>query len=493
MRIATGGVSHETSTFLPTRTTTRDFVDTKGIFRGNEFIDHFRDTNTPTGGFVDGAKEHGIELVPLLWAFANPGGPIVREDYEALKAEFLELLRNGESENGPFDGVLLDMHGAMVIDGIDDGDGDFIEAVREVVGADHPIVVTQDLHASHTERRVAAADALIGYDTFPHVDMAERGREAAELIARTVRGEVRPVMALHQLPMLWSAVCQVSTQPPMDEALRHIHEIEQRPGVLVVTLSTAFPWSDVPDVGSSVIVVTDADPALARSTADELGAWVWERRERWWKKPLTVSEALAEGERVGNYPIFLADHADNTGSGTPGDSTEVLQTFLDLGLQDALVLYITDREVAEQAHAVGVGGRMSTAVGGKSHPAQGPPVQMEAEVVAVSDGRFAYDGPMFAGMMGKHGPSAWLRSGGVSVVVVSAREQPFDQAFARSLGIDPAAMRYIGVKSAGHFRSGFGSIIGSSYNINAQAIHSVDFTRMGYKRAKRRLYPDQEH
>ena len=169
----------------------------------------------------------------------------------------------------------------------------------------------------------------------------------------------------------------------------------------------------------------------------------------------------------------------------------MLQAFLDRGLQDALVLYMVDPEVAEQAHAAGVGGRMSTALGGKSHPAQGPPVRMDVEVVAVSDGKFAYDGPMFAGMNSKHGPSAWLRSGGVSVVVVSAREQPFDQAFARSLGIDPASMRYIGVKSAGHFRSGFGSIIGSSYNISAQAIHSVDFSNMGYKRAKRRLYPDE--
>ena len=489
MRIAAGGVAHETSTFLKTRTTMRDFETGKGLFRGNEIIDHFRGANVPTGGFIEGAEEHDFELVPLLWADANPGGLIVRGDYDKLKAEFLELLSRAESEGGPVDGVLLDMHGAMVIEGIEDGDGDFIAAVREVIGPDRPILVTQDLHGNHTKWRVAVADSLIGYDTFPHVDQAERGREAAGLIVRAIRGEVRPVMAIHQLPLLWSAECQVTAGPPIDEAFRYVHEIEQRPGVLVVTLATAFPWSDVPDVGTSVVVTADADPELAQETADELGAWIWQRRERWYKRPRTAREGLAEGERVGKYPIFLADQADNTGSGAPGDSTEVLQTFLDLGLQDALVLYMVDPEVADEAHAAGVGARVSVALGGKSDPAQGAPVEMDVEVVAVSDGNFAYDGPMFSGTTGRLGPSAWLRSGGLSVVVVSGREQPFDQAFVRSLGIDCASMRYIAVKSAGHFRSGFGKIIGSSHNISARAVHSDDFTQMGYKRPKRTLYP----
>ena len=230
MRIATGGVSHETSTVLRTRTTIDDFKFRKGLFRGNEIIDRFRGTNISTGGFIDGAEENAFELIPLLWTFAEPSGLIVREDYEALKSEFLELLQRAESETGPVDGLLLDMHGAMVIDGIDDGDGDFISAVREVIGPDRPIVVTQDLHSNHTKRRVEAADALIGFDTYPHVDQAERGREAAGLIARTVRSEVRPAMAIHQLPLLWSVACQVTAHPPIDEAFRLVHEVEQRPG-----------------------------------------------------------------------------------------------------------------------------------------------------------------------------------------------------------------------------------------------------------------------
>ena len=445
MRIATGGVSRETSTFVKTRTTFQDFENGKGLLRGNEIIVQFRGTNICTGGFIDGAEKYAFELVPLLWTSAEPSGLIVLEDYDALKAEFLARLQRAESEGGPVDGVLLDLHGAMVIEGAEDGDGDFIAAVREVMGPDRPIVATQDLHSNHTKRRVEVADAIIGFDTYPHVDLAERGREGAELIVRTIRGEIRPVMAIHQLPLLWSVQCQVTAHPPMNEALRQVHEIEQRPGILVVTLATGFPWSDVPELGASVIVTADGDPDLARATADELGAWVWQRRERWYKDPKTVGEALTEGESTGKYPIILADQADNTGGGSPGDSTEVLQTFLDLGLRDALVLYMVDPEVAQRAHAAGVGRRIEIALGGKSDPAQGAPVDMEAEVVAVSDGKFTYDGPMFSGLTGDLGPSTWLRCGGISVVVVTGHEQPFDQAFVRSLGINCASMRYIQV------------------------------------------------
>jgi microcystin degradation protein MlrC len=218
------------------------------------------------------------------------------------------------------DGVRLDLHGAMVIEGIDDGAGDLLEAVRQAVGPGCPIVATTfDLHGNHTQRRLDAATAVVGFDTYPHIDMAERGREAADLIVRTIRGEVRPVMALRLLPLFWSAACQLTAHPPIDEAFRLVHAVERRPGILSVTLATGFPWADVPQLGASVIVAADGDARLARSTADEIGDWVWERRERWYRPPLSVKEALTLGEREGRYPVILADMADNTGGGAPGD------------------------------------------------------------------------------------------------------------------------------------------------------------------------------
>ncbi|MEK6262263.1 MAG: M81 family metallopeptidase [Planctomycetota bacterium] len=489
MRIAVGGISHETSSFATVRTTLADFGSGFGLFRGQDVIRRFTGANICTGGFIDGATAHGFEAVPLLWGFAYPSGLIVRDDYESLKQEFLDRLRQAESDGGPVDGVLLDLHGAMVVEGIDDGDGDFIEAVRSFVGPLRPIVVTFDLHGNHTQRRVDAATAIIGFDTYPHVDMAERGREAADLIVKTIRGDVRPVMALRQIPLFWNTPTQVTAHPPMNEVMQHVHDLESRPGVLSVTLATGFPWADVPDVGVSVIVVADGSESLAQSTAEELASWIWESRERWYTPPKSVRDAIREGERLGRFPVVLADHADNTGGGSPGDSTEILRTFFELGLTDALILYIVDPEVAQQAHAAGVGRRIKVSVGGKSDPIQGPPVVMHADVMAVSNGDFTYDGPMYAGLTGNMGCSAWLRQDGVSVVIVTAHEQPLGPAFAKTLGIDCPSMKYIAVKSAAHFRASFERFAGTITNVDAQAIHTHDFKKLTYRKRTRPVFP----
>jgi microcystin degradation protein MlrC len=488
MRIALGGISHETTTFIDSRTTLADFEHGFGLYRGQEVVERFRGANMCTGGFLAGAEQYGFEPVPLLWTFAYPGGLIERRTYDTLCREFFDRLRDAQ-KTGPLDGVLLDLHGAMVIEGIDDGDGHFIDSVREVVGRSCPIVVTQDLHGNHTARRVQAADAIVGFDTYPHVDMGERGLEAASIITRILNNEIHPVMALRQLPLFWGASRQVTAHPPMNEVLDRVHEVERRPGVISVTVSTGFPWADVPDVGASLIVVTDGDRMLARAAADELGDWIWSNRERWRQTSVSVRDGLAAGERAGRYPIILADHSDNTGGGAPGDSTEVLRTFLDLKLDDALVLYMVDLGAVEKAHAAGVGRRLRLSLGGKSDPRQGPPVDVEADVAALSDGSFRYDGPMYAGLSGNLGRSAWLRVGGVSVVVVSKREQPLDAAFARSLGIDCPAMRYIAVKSAVHFRSGFEPIAGSIHNVDAAGILVHDFSQLTYQKRRRPLFP----
>jgi microcystin degradation protein MlrC len=252
--------------------------------------------------------------------------------------------------------------------------------------------------------------------------------------------------------------------------------------MLLITLATGFPWADVSNMGPSIIAITDGDLALAQQTADELGDWIWERRERWYQTPMTLQEGLEAGQKTGRYPVILADMADNTGGGAPGDSTFVLRTFVEQDLQDALLLYMVDPEVARQAHAAGVGATISTEIGGKSDPRQGPSVPLTVEVVALSDGRVLYDGPMYAGTYSNLGPSAWLRHRGVNIVVTSLRMQPLDQAFARSLGIDCATMRVIAVKSAAHFRSGFERLGGPIFNINAPAMHSHDYTTLTYHR-----------
>ena len=489
MRIAIGGISHETSTFAKTRTTLADFSDGFGLYRGTEVLERFRGANICTGGFIDGAARHGFDLVPLLWCFAYPSGLIVAADYATLKAEFLDRLRQEQAAHGPVDGVLLDLHGAMVVEGIDDADGDFVAAVRTAVGPDCPIVVTFDLHGNHSAQRVAAATAIVGFDTYPHVDMAERGREAADILAATLKGTIRPVTAFRSIPMFWSAPCQITGHPPMKEVIDLVHSFEHRPGLVSVTVATGFPWADVVNMGTSVIVVADGDRDLAERTAEELAGWIWDRRERWQRAPLAVDDALRQGEALGKYPIILADQADNTGGGAAGDSTEILRTFLDRKLRDSLVLYIVDPETVSLAHRGAVGSSIDAAVGGKSDPVQGPPVRMRATLRALSEGAFTYDGPMYAGLTGNMGRSAWLEQDGVNVVVVTAHEQPLGPAFARTLGINCEAMKYIAVKSAVHFRSGFERFAGSIFNVDARAIHTHDFTALAYHKRPRPMYP----
>ncbi len=488
MRIAVGGVSHETSTFALLPTTVKDFESGFGLYRGQEMVERFTGANICTGGFIDGANEHGFELVPLLWTFAYPSGVITADTYAALKGEFLTRLRTADAEQ-QIDGVLLDLHGSMVVEGIPDGDGDLIAAVREVVGPDRPVMVTFDLHSNHTQRRVQAANAVIGFDTYPHVDMAERGREAATLMVKTLRGEIRPVSALRQIPLFWSTPCQVSGHQPMDDAIAHLHEMEQRPGILSMTVATGFPWADVSHVGVSVIAVADGDPQLAHDAAQEYANWVWENRRRWYVPPLATSDAVAKGQAAGRFPIILADHADNTGGGAPGDSTEILRTLMEMNLEDVLVLYIVDEEAVRLAHEAGTGSTIRLPVGGKSHPIQGPPIEMEAEVVALSEGDFTYDGPMYAGLTGNMGRSAWLRQGSTSVVVVTAREQPLGPAFARTLGIAVEQMKYIVLKSAAHFRAAFESMAGSIHSVDAAGIHTHLLGELDYQSGRRDVFP----
>lgn len=484
MRIATGALSHETSTFTLVQTTRKSYEERYGFLRGEEILTTFRDANTPIGGFIKGADAHGFELIPTLYAEPHPSGPTPR----ALFDEILTELLQGIAAAGPIDGVLLELHGAMVVEGIDDGEGHILEAVRRLVGPRVPIVAQLDIHSNVSYRMVALADALIGRETYPEVDMAARGRECADVLNRILNEGLRPEMALCQIPMVWG-MNQVTAHPPMREAIEYLHRIEARPGIVCASIATCFPLADIPDMGASVYVVADGDRALAQDCADELGAWLFKRRADWQLAMLRTAELLPAVEKADCFPVVLADRNDNTGGGSPGDSTGMLQVFIDADLQDACLLYIVDPEAIAQCWEAGVGATLDLEVGGKSSPLQGAPCRMQAEVVALSDGRFKYDGPMYAGLEASMGLSAHIRQGGVHVLLVTEREQPFDTAFARTLDLDPQKMRYIGVKSAAHFRAGFEEWAGAVHVVSEPGIHDMATAGLTFRHLGRNVYP----
>ncbi len=491
-RIAVGGIEHETCGFLPwtddpAPTTLEDFRSQ--TVRGAE-IARLGKANTIVDGFVRGVRENGLEMVPLLWARAFTGGAASRATFETVTSELLDLLRNAM----PVDGVLLSLHGSFAAEGIDDADGAVLSAVRKLVGPDCPVMAVHDMHCNLTVEMARAADVLVVERTYPHTDMAERAVHTTRLMARTIAGEIRPRMAFRSIPLLWSAPKMMTADPPMRDAIGKLEELDQVPGVLSASLGVGYQPIDSPVVGTSAIVVTDANEALAEARADELAQWVWERRKLWQAESLTPEAALLLGEKAGKYPIILADQGDNTGGGAPGDSTEILRLFLQRRLTPSAVLYMVDPETAAQATTAGVGAEIAVGVGGKSSERLGPPVPMRARVRALSQGRFTYDGPMFAHAPEDLGPSAWIEQDGVHVVVISRRVQPIDLAFCRSLGLDCRAMRHISVKSTGHFRSGFAPIAGSIFNVITKTALSNDYRQWGgrFKRLGRKIYPLHE-
>ena len=434
MRIATGGISHETSTFTLVKTDLDSFRE-RGYLHGAEITEMFAGTNTPIGGFMEGAAAHGFEIVPTMFAEAFPSAPGSRALFDGLVDELVSGIRELKA-----DGVLLDLHGSMVVDPFDsaghlnDPEGHLLAAVREAVGPDVPVLAQLDIHSNVSTRMVEIADVLIGRESYPEIDMAERGRECADVLVRILKEGVRPTMALHQIPLMWG-LNQVTAHPPMRQAIERLHELEAKTGVVCASIATCYPLSDVPDMGASVYVATDNNQQLAQELADELGAWIYERRADWHFKLSTTREALTQAEAERAYPVIFADSNDNTGGGSPGDSTGMLRTFVEASLREACVLYIVDPQAIALCHEAGVGATLTLDVGGKSSPLQGEPVRMTVEVMGLSDGEFKYDGPMYEGLSATMGPSCYIRQDGVHVVLVTIREQPFDTARARSASI----------------------------------------------------------
>lgn len=485
MRIATGNIGHESNSFTPIPTPYEAFAESsRGLLRGKEVLAAMRGVNTGCGGFIQGAEAHGFELVPLLWTFAQPSGPVEAAAYRRLKEEFLERLQAAM----PVDGALLDLHGAMVVEDLEDGEGDLLAAVRQILGPNRPILATLDLHCNLTQRMIDCADVLIPCDENPHTDLAERGREAADLIVRMLRQGLRPTMAWRQLPLFWGGH-QLSQHEPYKSVLDRLHALEREPGLLTASVAPGFAWADIADVGASVVVVTDNEPERAQWEADALGDWIFSRRAEWQLQLLDVQEAFRQGRAGGAYPVIIADCQDNPGGGAPGDSTGMLQAFLQADLEEAAILAIWDPQAVQQALAAGIGSEITLEIGGKSSPLQGPPVSLRAQVIRISDGRYTNQGPMFTGVEENTGPTVVLQRKGLKVVLISRRTQVLDAEFPRSLGIEPTRLQWIGLKSSNHFRASYEPFAGAIFRVAFPSVQPYDLTQLPYRRRRRPMYP----
>ena len=483
MRIAVGCIGHETNTFSPVATTIDNFK--KGSYhRGDEIIAAFRGTRTITGGFLDIAAQLNLQPVPLLWTFATPSGMVERTAYETLKSEFLALLQNA----GELDGVLLDLHGAMVTDELEDVEGDLIQAVREIVGETW-IVTTLDLHANITAKMADYSDTIIGFDTYPHIDCYERGFEAGQLLFGMNAGKIQPTMAYRQLPLLTAPPAQCTMKAPMTTVVDALHALETKPGVVTATLSMGFPFADITDAGVSILVTTNGDMALAENYADQFASDIWGMREQFTFNLHTVESAIEIANQTDGKPIVLADGADNPGGGGPCDGTTILQKFIEADVQDAVIAVIADPESVGQAIAAGVGNRVQLNVGGKTDTQHGAPIALTGYVKTLSDGRFTLKGPMGRGTAGNMGRTAVIQVGGVEIILTERRIQPYDAEVLRSVGIEPRTRKLIALKSAVHFRADYTPIAHQILDVDTPGVHSPNLFNYDYQKLRRPIYP----
>ena len=503
-RVAAAQIAHETNVFSAVKTDLAAFA-ASGIHIGRDVIENSHDTNTEFCGFVTGAALQGFDLLPLIAVWATPSGLVTAEAIRHLTGLLTDGLRQTLAD-GPLDGVLIALHGAMVTEIDDDGEGYILQSVRDVVGPDVPVVATIDLHANISTRMVELADVLIGYDTYPHVDMAERAEEAATVLARLMRREIRPTAALRKPPMLPTSQRMTTGRMPMRALIERAHRMEEDPRVIDVTVAGGFPLADTGDAGFGILVTTDDDPDLAANLANELATEAWSLRDGFlggvssFEHAAELIRSLDSEEDVDmpvSGPLVLVDIADNPWTGGPGDSVELLRFLFAQGVHGAAVALVRDPEVVRTAIAAGPGGQITVELGGKTDRLHGDPLPVRAHVKLLSDGRFVNDGPMMAGLTVDLGPTALLlcepASGPsappVEVLVTTRAETPIDLNVFRCHGMEPTRHRVLGLKGKGHFRAAFEPIARRVVLVEGPGITGADLSRLNFRKVRRPIWP----
>jgi microcystin degradation protein MlrC len=514
MRVAIGGIMHESNTFAPATTPLEAF----GVRRGEEIIAAHRDTFHEMAGFIHGGAECGFELVPTLLAGATPAGTVAADAFEALVGELVERLR----EAAPLDGVLLALHGAMAVERYPDGDGEVLRRVREALGPELPLVVSHDFHANISDALVDLSTALVVYKTNPHVDQRARGEQAAGLLAQILRGAARPTQALARPPMLLNILHQNTSAEPLRSLMEAAEALEAEPGVLAVNVAGGYQYADVFEVGPSVVVVTDNAMARARELAARLSDQLWGVRDRLSVDLPGPAEAVrrstpppapllaGEGPGVRSYPVVLVDVGDNIGGGSAGDSTFLLSELL---AQEApgWMMTLADLGAAATCARAGVGQPVSLAVGGKTDTLHGPPVLVTGRVRSLHEGTYEEWRPRHGGQrwwdqgltavleVGRHsstaefGPNAQRPTPNAEtppsyLVLTSRRHPPFSLEQLVSLGIRPERQRVLVVKAAIAYRAAYEPIAARIIEVNSPGLTCIDTAAFTYTRARRPLW-----
>lgn len=472
MKVFIACLGTETNTFSPIPTGYQTFAESM-LFDGDASQQPGQLFSEPLIEWRAMAEAAGAEVIESLAAFAQPAGPTIRAVYEGFRDRILADLTAAL----PVDMVLINMHGAMVAEGYLDCEGDLLGRIRALVGPDTVIGGELDLHCSITQAMTDAADALITFKEYPHIDGRERARELFTLCHAAQRGAVRPVMTVRDLRMIntW----RTSTAPGAD-IVAAMQEAERRNDILSVSFAHGFPWGDVPEASAKVLVVSDDAATAGTAVAEDIAELIWRTREGVNAPlptvPAAVDSALAPPEgRDG--PVVLADVADNAGGGAPSDSTFILQHLLERGVRDVVSGFYWDPVAVRFCFEAGEGATLALRIGGKCGPDSGPPVDLEVTVRRLLPEARQSFGSAVAPM----GRAAWISGAGIDLILNEARTQVFHPDGFTQFGIDLAAARLIVVKSTQHFYAGFAPLAREIIYVSAPGAIPPEFAEIPYQ------------
>jgi microcystin degradation protein MlrC len=476
------GVWHESNTFSPLPADLQRFRDYQWL-EGEVMLAALAGTNTEIGGMHGAARECDFCLHPGLYAAAIPSGPVTRQAFETIAQRIVDALRALPN----CDGVLLALHGAMVVEGLPDGDGELLRRVRAVAG-ERPIVASFDLHANLSDQAFALADVLIGYDTLPHIDMGMRGREAALILHRILVCGRRPDKAMRRLPLITVPQMQATADEPMRSIMHEAHFREQALDLWCCSVVPGFAYADVAHLGVSVLAYGDG--AAAERCAEEMARAIWRRRDAFLPELMDVDAAvqLALRSYDGTGPIVIAEPADNVGGGSPGDITFVLEAMLKARASEAIIMLWDPTGVAG-AKAVGKGNRFSGAVGGFASKLSGKPVSIDGVVTFLDQVTYARSGPYMTGQRVPMGDVAIVDCGGLKLVLTGERVMPFDADHWTVLGLRPEREKILCVKGAKAWRAGFGAMAAKEIFVDTPGPTPSNVKRLPYRNVKRPVFP----
>jgi len=485
-RILTAEVAHETNTFSRIATDEQAFRNGY-FFVGDDAIAARANLNTELAGFLDIGSKYDWQLDHILSANAGPSGKVTTSAFDWLADPIVAAL-----ESNRYDGILLGLHGAMVTDFCEDGEGELLQRLRTVAGNEIPIAITLDLHANVTRKICELANIIVSYKTYPHIDMRDCARQAGEILQRSLSGEISPRTIRVHRPMLEEVNGGRTDVGPMIERIEAAKNWELRPDAYAVSINAGFASADIAEVGPTILVTAEGDMDEHRNFAEGLADDIWQRRHEVSNDYLDVDSAAAIARQFSSTegPLVIADYADNPGGGAYGDATNLLRALLDAGVTDACFGPMVDGEAVKQLCQHEIGAKIPVKLGGKIDPAfGGGPLALKVELVSKSDGNYIGGGAMIGGLELSFGPTAVIRVGGIDILVTTIAHQMLDLQQFISFGIAPESKQVIALKSMQHFRADFEPIAGRVIVCDSGGLCTPDYQKLSYRNVKRPIFP----